>query len=266
MRGSLEGSRGGRILVRRHAGNDHGDRATPLSGTQLVTYLTTGRWSSARRGLGSATPTCAHGRRHAAAATSWRGGPLRQPASLYAGLPGRVAGGTLSGALPTPWNEWRTLRLWDARPPGDDHLDPVGAALRLVDATASDACTTGAQRPRPRAQELHDPPTGSPRPDRAEPPGQRRSRPCPALGLVPGVHRRAPDWQRRGGEHGLELRFSSLREAGRVSGLRPGPPTTTTAVLLADSDLLRNWLNTTAHRSPPEGSRSALLSTNGHSR
>lgn len=34
MRGSLEGSRGGRTHV--HCRDDHGDRATPLSGTQLA--------------------------------------------------------------------------------------------------------------------------------------------------------------------------------------------------------------------------------------
>lgn len=35
VRGSLEGSRGGRTHV--HCRDDHGDRATPLSGTQLAT-------------------------------------------------------------------------------------------------------------------------------------------------------------------------------------------------------------------------------------
>ena len=34
VRGSLEGSRGGRTHV--HCRDDHGDRATPLSGTQLL--------------------------------------------------------------------------------------------------------------------------------------------------------------------------------------------------------------------------------------
>jgi ribosomal protein S18 acetylase RimI-like enzyme len=35
VRGSLEGSRGGRVLVHEHAGNDLDYRATPLCGTQL---------------------------------------------------------------------------------------------------------------------------------------------------------------------------------------------------------------------------------------
>ena len=54
VRGSLEGSRGGRIHV--HLGDELGDRATPLSGTQLISEPSDQKANRKRRGQAGGRP------------------------------------------------------------------------------------------------------------------------------------------------------------------------------------------------------------------
>jgi hypothetical protein len=58
------------------------------------------------------------------------------------------------GALVTPWNEWRSVFAASVPPP--THPDPLGEALRLVDATASDHQQRALEFVAQGAQDLHD--------------------------------------------------------------------------------------------------------------
>ncbi len=108
------------------------------------------------------------------------------------------------GALPTPWNEWRTT--FTGTPiPTPIAPDPVGAALPLVDATASDHAQRALDHPAHGAQELHDLRLVARDLIRAERAGSARRHVRPRVwspdstGLPLTVS---------GREHGLELRFS----------------------------------------------------------
>jgi hypothetical protein len=108
------------------------------------------------------------------------------------------------GALPTPWNEWRTT--FTGTPiPAITAPDPVSAALRLVDATASDHAQRALDHPAQGAQELHDLRLEVRDLIRDEPAGSPRRHVLPWVWSPESM---GVPLTESGREHGMELRFS----------------------------------------------------------
>jgi hypothetical protein len=107
-------------------------------------------------------------------------------------------------ALGTPWQEWRTT-LTETPAPALTAPDPLDAALRLVDATASDHAQRALDHPAQGAQELHDLRLEARDRIRAEPAGSPRRHVLP---WVWSLESTGVPLTSSGREHGLELRFS----------------------------------------------------------